>query len=370
MTNFQSYGAISNGTGSFILQAQTTTMTNGTVTGPGDINDHRHEPDIQQRECLLAGRMLQLTATNLLTDLGVTNTSFWSVGAQGISGSDSGFNLPIKPAQGDLLGTTVTNIAPFGKNINNLWAGLDHGYSNSGYVNNVAVGQLILDIRGTVPGTSPAGSTKLTFNGTGTNYTTNAIYVDCLQLHHYASYTNRVGTNLTGLVFSTNLYIYYAQALIDDGSSVAEKIDHFNNDHLRWVPTYAGIFSSTNIVYPDGTTNTANAALRNSSSIDSDGDGIPNASDSTPFLTSSEMNFTITVTNLPPKSARLQWVTTGNGTNYIYYKTNLLSPGWLPFTTFKNFYSGSTPPGTNGLHTNWFPSPFGFPATPAPVWIY
>jgi hypothetical protein len=226
----------------------------------------------------------------------------------------------------------------------------------------VALGQYVLDVKG--------ATAKLNFTGTGTNYTTNAIYVDCLQLHHYASYTNRSGTTLPVLAFNTNVVIYYAQALIDDGSSVAEKINHFNGDHLRWVPTYAGLFSSTNLIYPDGTTNTVNAALASSGDIDSDGDGIPNNSDPSPILTPAEVSFMITVTNLPPKSARLTWVTVANGTNYIYYKTNLLSPNWLPFTNFQNFYYAPGQSGTNGLHTNWFPSPFGYPSTPANVWIY
>ncbi|MDR3456205.1 MAG: hypothetical protein P4N60_02065 [Verrucomicrobiae bacterium] len=359
-TNFFNSGMITSGGGSFALQAQTATMTNGVVSAAGDLTITAPSLIVNNVN-LQAGRMIQLTASNLLTDLGGTN-AYWTVGYLGVSGIDSGFNLPVKPLVGDLLGTTVTNIAPAGKIINNLWAAQDRGYANTGYANNVGVGQLVLDVKG--------ATARLNFSGIGTNFTTNAIYVDCLQLHHFASYTNRVGTNLPALTFNTNLVIYYAQALIDDGSSVAEKINHFNSDHLRWVPTYVGIFSSTNLIYPDGTTNLVNAALASSPDIDSDGDGTANNTDPSPILTPNQLNFVITVTNVPPKSARLQWVTVGNGTNYVYYKTNLLSPNWLPLNNFKNFYYDPGQAGTNGLHTNWFPSPFGYPYPPSPVWIY
>jgi len=38
--------------------------------------------------------------------------------------------------------------------------------------------------------------------------------------------------------------IYYAQAVMN-GVSVAEKMNHKNSNRLRWVPMYAGYFSST-----------------------------------------------------------------------------------------------------------------------------
>jgi hypothetical protein len=69
------------------------------------------------------------------------------------------------------------------------------------------------------------------------------------------------------------------------------------------------------------------------------------------------LNFTLTVTNLPPKSARLSWRTIPLAGNYIYYKTNLLSPAWLPFTNFNNYYYGSGTAVTNAAHTNYFVSP-------------
>jgi hypothetical protein len=339
--DFENYGYFSAGIGSFAIQSQATAITNGTMLAGGSFSDTATNLVIGGTT-LQAGKSITLIATNLLTDNGVTNGSTWLLGTNYVGiGSGSGLILPVKPAFGDLLGTTITNVAVSGTLLNDTWAGQDRGVSVAGYSNNVAIGQLVLDAQGSSP------RTGFYFTGTGTS---NAIYVDCLQLLDYASYTNRNGTNLPALSFNTNVVIYYAQALVAGGVSVAEKINHFNGDHLRWVPSYAGTFSSVAIVYPNGTTNVFNAALAASADIDSNGDGNPNSSDPTPFLVPSQLDFTGTVTNLPPRSVRLQWLTVANGTNFIYYSTNLDSPGWLLLTNFN--------------------SPMPYPSAPANVSVF
>ena len=224
--NFLSSGTISNGAGSFLLQSLTTVLTNGAITAGGDVSITTASL-VTSNLVLQAGRKLTLQVTNFLTDNGVlTNGNFWSVGGSAVSGSDSGFNLLLLPNstyQCNLLGTTVTNIAPPNKHIINTWAGLDYGASAAGYnTNNVAIGRLILDSR------TNASYSQMTFTGTGTS---NAMYVDELVLLDYASYTNHDGRgNLPALAFNTNLVIYYAQALAAGAGpggtmvSVAEKL--------------------------------------------------------------------------------------------------------------------------------------------------
>ncbi len=290
-----------------------------------------------------------------------------------MGGSDSGFNLLLLPNstnRSDLLGTTVTNIAPPNKSIINTWAGLDYGVSPAGYTNNVAIGRLILDSRTNAP------YSLLTFNGTGGTGVSNAIYVDELLLLHYASlHQPRFQRQPAGARFQHqpgDLLRAGARVGGPGGSmiSVAEKLNHRNNDHLRWVWTYAGHFSSTNIVYPDGTTNGPfNAALAQSSDIDSDGDGLVNGSDPTPFFVPSEVNFTQTQTNRPPLSIRLQWTTIPLATNFVYYRTNLLSP-WLPLTNFDHYYYGANVAGTNSAHVNSFVSPQPWPSPTTNVWVF
>ena len=338
--NFLSSGIISNGVGSFLLEPLTTTLINGSLIAGGDVSITTGSLLVSNL-MLQAGRALTLQVTNFLTDGGVTNGNIWVVGSSGVGGSDSGFNLPILPNLGDLLGTTITNIAPTNKSIINVWAGRDFGVSVNGYTNNVAVGRLFLDALSAPP------HSLFTFNGTGIS---NAMYVDYLELRDQATNRDASGSNFTAITIAPNMVIYYAQAVID-GLSIAEKMNHKNGDHLRWVPEYAGYFSSTNLVYPDGTTNGPfNAALAQSFDIDSDGDGIANGSDPTPFFVSGEINFKLTVTNKPPLTALLTWDSIPSATNTVDYRTNLVLGNWLPLTT--NISPSLVPPAGGWPITN------------------
>ena len=358
---FENYGSITAASGAFSSLSFNTIMTNATVLATGAVGLTASNMVISGT-AIQSGSSLTLTATNQLTDNGVTSSNFWILGANYLGfGNPTGLVLPIKPTTGDLLGTTIYNLAAIGtKTINNTWAATDYGAVNNGFVNNAAVGQLVLD--------SLTNSAKFYFTGTATGGVTNALYVDCLQLADYATNLDG-GNNVINLSFNTNLVIYYAQALAN-GQSVAIKLNGKNDNHLRWVPSYAGYFSSTNMVYPPGVTNTVNAALAQAPLIDSDSDGINNAFDPTPIFGSGQVNFTIALTNLPPKSVRVQWVTIPNGTNYIYYRTNLTSGSWLPFTNFNNFYYGPNIAKPNPTHVNWFPSPQAVPGPATNVWIF
>ena len=334
---FENSGSFGNGVlGSFNLQSQNTLLTNGSIIAGAAVSITTGSLVISNH-AIQAGGSLTLQVTNLLTDTGVTNGNIWFVGGSSLAG----LNLPIKPPVGDLLGTTIFMTSPPpNKQVVNTWAGTDYGASIAGYTDNEAVGRLILDALGT--------SSSFKFAGTGVS---NALYVDELELFDYASYTNRdVNGNLPALAFNTNLVIYYAQAITSDGASVAEKLNHKNNDHLRWVTNYAGYFSSTNIVFPDGTTYPFNAALRQSINIDSDGDGIANLYDLTPFGTINPTNliFTISFASTPVPAAVLKWqkatLATGYVTNYVFYKTNLMMPNWLTLTNFITPASSAWPP--------------------------
>jgi hypothetical protein len=255
------------------------------------------------------------------------------------------------------LGTTITISAPTNKVVNNTWSARNLGATPAGFANNQAVGRLILNAYGVSPQNG-----VFYFTGSGMS---NAIYVDYLELG--GSATNRdVNGNVPALQINTNLVIYYAQA-VQSGLSVAEKLDHKNNNRLRWVPSYAGYFSSTNLVYPPGVTNAINQALAESTSIDSDGDGILNAYDPTPVLVPAQLDFDITLTNLLVK---VQWATIPNATNYLYYRTNLAAGTWLPFTNFSHYYYGANVAVTNAAHSNWFVSPQAYPGTATNVWVF
>ncbi len=323
---FQSSGTVSNGVGSFTLQSMNTILTNGALLAGGDISITTSSL-LTSNLLIVAGKSLVLKTTNLITDTGVASGNYWTVGgAAGI-----GFSLPVKPLTGDLLGTTITNIAPTNKVVVNTWSAKDFGVSTAGYTNNQALGRLILSSYGT-----PPQNGQYYFTGTGTS---NALYVDYLELQ--GQVTNFNNGSIPSVQINTNLVIYYAQA-VANGVSVANKLNGLNNGHLRWVSNYVGNFSYTSIVYPDGTTNYFNAALAASDKLDSDGDGIKNNIDPTPFFVASQLNFSLTaVSNNPPVKVKLKWNSIPSSTSYIQFSSNL-PPVWKTILT--NVAPATVPP--------------------------
>ncbi len=354
--NLLSSGAISNGLGSFALQSLDTTLTNGMITAAGDVSITTASLTTSNL-VIQSGRSLNLQVTNLLTDgvpTGpgiVTNGNIWVVGGA----SSVGLSLPVKPTLSGLLGTTITNNAPATKKVLNTWAGQDDGVSAAGFSNNAAIGRLIL-----VGGANGV----FTFSGTGTS---NALYVDDIEFVNQATNRDTHGDPIA-LTNTANLVIYYAQALFN-GVSVAELLDHENNNHLRWVPEYVGHYSSEELFY-NGTTNFVNAALANSPDIDSNGNGIPNAYDPSPFFISSQVNLAATFVNLPPASLELTWQTIPEATNVVQYTTNLLSPNWTDLTNFNTYYYGSGVAAPAVFANNGFVSPQAYPGPVTNVWVY
>jgi len=181
----------------------------------------------------------------------------------------------------------------------------------------------------------------------------NAIYVDHLELLGNCDYYSRntLAASIGALEFNTNLVIYYADA-VSDGADVSVKINGFNGNHLRWVPSYAGYYSSTNVVV-NGVTVTFNAAAY--PYMDSNGNGIDNSSDPTPFFLSSQVNLMTYPTNNPANTMVISWNTVPLATNSVYYSTNLAT--WLLLT---NTY----------IKTNPFISPNPYPGPAANVKVF
>ncbi len=343
-TNFLSNGGINNGNGSFVLTSKNTVLTNGYIVAGASITIGTGNL-LTSNLTLSAGKALNLTATNELTDSDNTNGTFWSVGALAVSAGqgiylNNGFNAPVLPtnaAASDLRHTTVENFAN-GVSINDLWAGVDRGASVTGYTNDLAIGHLILDASNSF--------SFFRFIGSGVS---NAIYVDKLELAGTAG--NRdINGDLSQLLISTNIVLYYADATIG-GISFAQLLNHHNNNHLRWIPAYAGVFTATNLVYPPGVTNSLNSALVHAAGLDSDGDGTANNADSSPIFVPGQINFMMGVTNVPPPmSIRLQWYSIPAATNVVQYRTNLMSSTWFTLTNFVS--PAITPPPTGWPLTN------------------
>lgn len=301
------------------VQANTAVLANGafTATPIGDLSITSGSLSISNH-ALQANGALTLTVTNSLTDGGVTSSNFWTVG--------DGFNLFLKPATGDLLGTTLSSTAPAGLEVSTVWAGQDRGATAAGFNNDAALGHLILNGLG--------NGSSFFFGGTNAA-AHNAMYVDLLEFQGTATNQGIQGGQLvfTALDIDPSMTIYFADAIMN-GLDVSEKLDGSSGGRAVWVPSYAGFFSGTNITYPSGHVYRFNRGLVLSGDIDSDGDGTVNRFDPTPIFTADNLGLTLTITNLPPKSANITWHTLANSTNFLYFNTSLGSTNWLLLTNF------------------------------------
>ena len=272
---------------------------------------------------LTVGRALSLTIGGDLR----AGTNDWAV--------QNGFHLLTKPATGDLINTILTDNGFPSAEVMHTWAGQDRGCVQSGFTNNAALGQLVLN-----------GGVGALFTFSGTGPSSNALYVDRLELQNSASQFDPQG-NLAALKLNPGMKIYYAQATIN-GSSIAEFLNGKNGGRLLWVTNYAGPFSGTNVVYPNGTTNFLNAALVASCNLDSNNNGIPNCVDPAPVFIPQQSTLAARVVNVPSPALALSWMTVAGATNRLYSAANPHASSWQLVTNIVS-PTGVGSPFTNEL---------------------
>ena len=315
---FEASGTNSSGVGPITVQATSAIVTNGAFLAPQADITFTCDSLLISNQVLQAGRGITLTITNYLDDGSLSN-SVDSVTSRNTWTTGSGLNLLLLPPQSSLLATTVTNTAFPNAEVDTYWAGQDRGPVAAGYNNNAALGRLILD-----------GGLNSSFAFWGPATTNAALYVDYLEFRNGMTNFDTSG-NLRNLQFASGMKIYYAQLIIN-GISWAEKLNHKNGGGLNWVAAYAGAFSSTNLVYPDGTTNLLNLALVQSCDLDSNGNGIPNCHDPAPVFVPSEVGLAAALTNLPQRAVVLSWNSIPYATNSVFFTTNATPANWQLLT--------------------------------------
>ena len=221
------------------------------------------------------------------TDAGIGEPNDWT--------AHGGIQVLSRPATGDLLGTTVrVPLLAFGEALIR-WPATDFGPSAGGFANNLALGTLVLD----------GGTFSLfRFEGPG------AIYIDRLEVN-----TDPVD----GIAIAPDMAVYFADSNVDPTI-----LDGLHGGRLRFVPGFAGPLNSTNIVYPSGETYTFNAALVRSTTLDSDGDGIVNALDSTPVIVGDRIDLKIACSRgTATRRTVISWMAPANSTSVVEYKDSL-----------------------------------------------
>lgn len=330
--HFENNGVIEATSGSIgLMKASFALMTNGAFLAPDGDVFIQSGTLFASNVAVIAGGALTLSVTGTLDDgsfetngaFGVTNKNFWSAG--------NGIDLPVAPASGTLLATTITNTAPDFQLVVNTWGAPDLGPDPAAFAKNAAIGHLILDGR---------TNSAFQFSGTGV---ANAMYVDLLDIRGFPAINVDQFGNFLSLIADPNMKVYFGGALAN-GREVAEKLAQVNGGRFIWVSNYNnGFFSSTNMVYGNGTTNRVNYALVTSCDIDSNGNGIPNCQDPSPvpFVSSAAVGLKVDYTTVPTPAALVSWTAFPSSTNSLYTAPVADSTHWELVTNF--VYPGMFP---------------------------
>ena len=313
--------------GSFALTTQSGAVQNGTIKAGSQIQFYAGNLKLNQAT-IAAGGQLYFSVTGALFDAGIISSNVLTC--------TNGFDLAIKPAAGDLLGTKLVTTTPLFASVSHFWSGLDLGAFPAGYNNNTAVGQLVL---------KEGGGSQFIFSATTSS---NALYADLLDLSLCPDFLDP-----DTLTIDPNFVIYYAAVKLPPGftvppntNGIAQQPEEYLNGlfggHLRWVSSFAGPNSSVDVLI-NGQTVQVNKALRLSKIIDSNGNGIPNFYDLNPFDAPPVVVSGAVVTNNPPPASKfaISW-TAVSGVGYqVQYSTNLSPTVWTPLQNYTNFNPSS-----------------------------
>src|SRR5205814_2204130 len=112
------------------------------------------------------------------------------------------------------------------------------------------------------------------------------------------------------------------------------------------VSSFAGPNSSVDVLRLNGQTAKMNLALRFSTTINSDGDGVPNGFDCYPLQDPTAWNCagstngpgpSVTVVNSnASRSVAVSWTGLPSGIYQVEYTTSLSKPNWLPLANYTN----------------------------------
>ncbi|MFO1457907.1 MAG: hypothetical protein U1G08_00760 [Verrucomicrobiota bacterium] len=262
-----------------------------------------------------AGGFLNINVTGNLTDGGA--------GFPGSVQATYGMLLPVKPASGDLLGTAVSIHAPQFAFSDSFWAAEDRGPTVAGFRNNAALGVLSLDAdAGGVVTISPVDAA-------------NGLYVERLELGD-AFYA----TLEESLILNEGMTLYFQTT--SDNVNPAD-LDGFvtsGGGVLRWVKgdNAAPSITLVTVSLGDGRVVRVPKALRESLVLDSDGDGVANGQDSSPFDLVVVSHVSLIRTT--PAFFRIEWMASPGQTYQVQSTEDLKSGQWSVVKTTKNVSSG------------------------------
>ncbi len=293
--------------GDLVVTADEFVNEGGTLSSVRNAFLTANEADLTGLGAFIGGAFT-LNVPGAIRDGGLDNPSYVS--------ATYGVNLVVKPAVGNLLGTTVDLLAPDFTEILSFWAADDVGATRAGYTDNAALGALALNVGfGGVISFAPVG-------------VKNAIYVETLIL------SDEILVNLeNSLILVEGMTLYYAGTSDNVDPASLDGFVTAGGGTLRWVEDgSSGVPEWVEVAGGDGRVLRVPRALRFSTSIDSDGDGIPNASDPSPF----DLVVISQVGLVEGSLIEVQW-NAAPGQTYEVQSTQVLVSGqWEPVKTAQN----------------------------------
>ncbi len=297
--------------GAFALEGKLGKFQHGRLSAGADVTLAVNDLKLNQFTNQTSGSLI-LSVTNSLADSG------WAAGNMLVPAD--GLVMLRKPQYGDLLGTAVQSTAPRFAWIEHQWAAEDRGATVDGFTNNVALGSLLLSA-------GQSGFQQLRGLNTQGRY---ALYVDYLEFQGYVLDAYRNGNLESVFEVDPNVTIYFAYA---PSSTPVEELDGALGGRFRWVRDFAGPRSSVDVLMPSGRTVRINKGLRESITIDSDGDGLANGYDPYPFA---EPEVQAIVGTAPASKTTIQWMAAPQTTYVVEMTTDLAAGEWEVIATVAN----------------------------------
>ena len=193
--------------------------------------------------------------------------------------SGAGVKLGANAVSNDLSGVTVSVRAGRFETAFVAWPSLDRGTEAAGLVNNSAIGALVLTV-------GEYGRADIRASGSGER----ALYTRRLELNgdfsQYINVTNKTfdADGLASiLTIDSNTRLYYSIVSVNGVELSGPVLDGALGGRLRLVPIAGANGGPVSVDVGTGYVVEASWSVRYSVSLDSDGDGIVNAIDSTPF---------------------------------------------------------------------------------------
>jgi hypothetical protein len=258
----------------------------------------------------LTGNRLVFDVTQSLSDSGGMADNLLTTG--------DGFQLLRKPAQGDLLGTTLQSTAPRFARVDHVWAAEDRGAVSEGFLNNVAIGRLTL---------SAGAGAQLSLRGPN-NTGRFAIYADYLDLGGTVESAFNEDDLASALDLASNMVIYYAYSNLP-----VEQLDGQLDGRIRWVRDFAGPNSSVDVALRSGKTIRVNRGLRESLTIDSNGNGLANGLDPEPF---DEPELDVEITQTEPLVTQIRWFAAPHTTYVVEFAAHFADVDWQVLESISN----------------------------------